>query len=82
MEAGRFSLDSITLEEAARGKPGYLSAMELVSFYAQNLQKGTVIPISTGSSSGTRSDWLYEKLDLLISLLLSDGYEFVTFGQL
>ncbi len=82
VEAGRFSLDSITLEEAARGKPGYLSAMELVSFYAQNLQKGTVIPISTGSSSGTRSDWLYEKLDLLISLLLSDGYEFVTFGQL
>ena len=25
---------------------------------------------------------IYEKLDLLISLLLSDGYEFVTFGQL
>ena len=81
VEAGRLSLDSITLEEAARGRPGYLSAMELVSFFAQNLQKGTVIPISTGSSSGTRSDWLYEKLDLLVTLLLSDGYEFTTFSD-
>ena len=82
VEAGRFSLDTITLEEAARGKPGYLSALELVSFYAQNLVDGSVIPVSTGLSKGTRSDWLYEKLDLLVSLLLSNGYEFVTFNEM
>lgn len=82
VEAGRFNLDTITLEQASHGKPGYLSGTELVSFYAQNAADGSVIPVSTGISSGSRSDYLYEKLDLLISALLSQGHRIVNFKDL
>lgn len=82
VEAGRFSLDTITLEDAASGKPGYLSASELVKFYVQNVTEGSVIPVSTGVSSGTRSDYLYEKLDLLIISLLNEGFEIASLKNL
>lgn len=75
IEAGRFALDNITLEEAAMGKPGYLSASQMIAFYAENATDGSVIPISAGVSKGSRSDYLYEKLDLLIGSLLNEGYE-------
>ncbi len=76
VEAGRFSLDTITLEDAAAGKSGYLSAGELVNFYVENSTDGSVIPVCTGLSKGSRSDYLYEKLDLLIVSLLNAGFEF------
>lgn len=82
IEAGRFSLDTVTLEDAAAGKPGYLSASELVKFYVQNATDGSVIPVSTGISTGTRSDYLYEKLDLLISSLLNEEFEVVSLKNL
>ena len=34
-----------------------------------------IIPVSIGKTSGTRKDYLYEKLDLLISAILDKGYE-------
>lgn len=77
IEAGRFSLDTITLEDAANGKPGYLSASQIIEFYAENSTDGSVIPLSAGIACGTRSDYLYEKLDLLIGTLLDEGFVIV-----
>ena len=82
VEAGRFYLDTITLEQAARGKPGYLSAAELVTFYLQNVADGSVIPVSTGIATGSRSDYLYEKFDILVRELLTQGCQIVTFKEL
>lgn len=76
VEAGRFSLDTITLEDAARGVSGYLSASDIIAFYAENAADGDVIPVSLGISNGSRFDYLYEKLDLLIGTLLNCGFEF------
>ena len=75
VEAGRYSLDTITLEEAARGKPGYMSASQIIDFYAENVVDGDVIPVSAGISVGSRTDYLYEKLDLLLGTLLNQGFE-------
>ncbi|WP_149554698.1 polysaccharide deacetylase family protein [Treponema pectinovorum] len=77
VEAGRFCLDTITLEESSLGKSGYLSAADLVEFYAENATEGSVIPVSTGISKGSRTDYLYEKLDLLIEALIQQGFEIV-----
>ena len=41
------------------------------------LKDGSVIPINVGISAGSRNDYLYEKLDLLISGILSKGYDIV-----
>ena len=43
---------------------------------------GIVIPVSIGTMDGTRRDYLYEKLDLLISSILENGYEIVSLKDL
>lgn len=82
IEAGRFNLDSITLEDTAKGKAGYLSASEMITFYIENSTEGSVIPVCAGVSKGTRSDYLYEKLDLLITSLLNENYKIVPIEEL
>lgn len=82
VEAGRFSLDTITLEDSSFGKAGYLSAGDLVSFYVENATEGSVIPVSTGISKGSRTDYLYEKFDLLLGSLLEAGFEVVDYKKL
>ena len=77
IEAGRLSLDSYTLEQAANGKKWYLGAKDLVKIYVDSAEDEMVIPVTVGVSSGTRTDFLYEKLGLLIGNLLDDGFDFV-----
>ncbi len=82
VEAGRFSLDTKTLEQGSANKSWYMTADQLVMFYAQNVKNGSVIPISVGNPNGTRGDYLYEKLDLLIGILMDAGSEFVPVRKL
>lgn len=74
IDMGRMSLDTATLEDS-RGK-WYLSAGELVDFYVSNAQDKMIIPVSTGVSKGTRDDYLYEKLPVLITSLQEKGFSF------
>ena len=76
IEAGRLSLDSYTLEKAADGKKWYLSARDLVKLYVDSAEPDMIIPVTVGLSDGTRRDFLYEKLSLLIGDFLDFGYEF------
>lgn len=76
IEAGRLALDTYTLEKAADGKKWYLSAKDLVKLYVDNAEPNMVIPVNVGLSDGTRTDFLYEKLSLLIGDFLDLGYEF------
>ncbi len=77
VEAGRYALDTLTLEDAASGKPGYLSASQIISFFAENVRDGDIIPVSAGISNGNRTDYLYEKIDLLLGTLVNEGFEIV-----
>lgn len=79
VDAGKLSLDTLTLEDtvADGARSQYLTASQIISYYVATVQEGYVIPISTGVSRGSRSDYLYEKLDLLIAALLDAGFELV-----
>lgn len=77
VEAERFCLDTATLENAVMAKQWYLGADDIVSFYVENATDGSVIPISVGKPEGLRTDYLYEKLDLLIGALLDAGFDIV-----
>ena len=52
-----------------------MSASQIIDFYAENVVDGDVIPVSAGISAGSRTDYLYEKLDLLLGTLLNQGFE-------
>ncbi|MCR4627306.1 MAG: polysaccharide deacetylase family protein [Treponema sp.] len=75
--------DSIVLEE---NSASYKSALELIEGYMQEVKDGknavSIIPVSTGVSKGSRSDYLYEKLNLLVNLLLDSGCEIVPVSSL
>lgn len=74
--------DRITFEESKESGKEYLDASSLVDSFAENLYDGIVIPVSIGKMDGTRRDYLYEKLDLLISSILENGYEIVSLKDL
>ena len=76
VEAGRLSLDTYTLEKAADGKKWYLGAKDLVKLYVDAAEPDMIIPINVGITDGTRTDFLWEKLSLLIGDFLDLGYEF------
>ena len=59
-----------------------MSTSEIIDYVIENLEPGAIIPISVGIASGTRGDYLYDKLDVLISAILSEGYEIVTVSEL
>lgn len=73
IDMSRLSLDTTTFES---DKNHYLDASELVEFFVENAEDKMIIPISTGISSGTRNDFLYEKLSLLIEDLRDEGFKF------
>lgn len=74
---GLAPLDYITLEKAALTGEKYMNASDIIDSIVKDLKPGAVIPVSCGISDGTRSDYLYNKLDVLISAILSAGYEIV-----
>ena len=46
------------------------------------LKDKAIIPVSVGLSNGTRTDYLYNKVDVLISAILEKGYKIVPVSQL
>lgn len=76
-DAGGFCFDGVTYEDAVMNGAKYRSAGAIIETIISYISDGSLIPVSTGVSRGTRSDYLYEKLDLLISALLDNGYEIV-----
>ncbi len=72
--------DEVTFENAAEGKGVYKSANEIIDDCVENLvadKNSSHIFVAIGKTGGTRKDYLYEKLDLLIAALLDAGYEIV-----
>ena len=71
--------DCVTMEQAVAGTEKYFSAEDLIDLYMTILKNnnGGVIPVTVGISYGTRKNYLYDKLDLLISAILDSGYEII-----
>lgn len=76
------SLDWVVLEDSATLQGLYFSSSKLVEKILQEKKPGSIIPIRVGKPDGSRKDFLYEKLDLLINGLLESGYEIVTISEL
>ncbi len=80
-DCGALSMDTQTFERAVACQESYLTASEIIASCVQRAQDGTVIPVVTGITDGTRSDFLYDKLDLLITALWDAGFDIVPLRQ-
>lgn len=68
--------DRITYETMAKDEnQKYMSTKELIDAFVANLHTGMIIPVTIGRSYGTRNDYLYENIDLLIMAILESGYQ-------
>lgn len=69
-------IDRVTLEmESENPAYLYLDAGNLIDAFVASLEDGMIIPVTAGKVHGTRQDYLYEKIDLLIAAILDHGYE-------
>ena len=75
--------DRVTIEDSILyGKP-YKNASQIIDELASSLTDGMVIPVNVGAlPSGSRGDYLYQKLGILISAILNKGYSIVDAGTL
>lgn len=77
------SLDSVTFDKAALGDIStYKPVNAIIGSIISQLEDGMVIPISVGVAAGSREDYLYDKLDLLLVAILDAGYDIVPVSQL
>ena len=82
IDSGLAPKDYVTYEKSLQDDIQYMTTSEIIDYVIENLEPGAIIPISVGIASGTRGDYLYDKLDVLISAILSEGYEIVTVSEL
>ena len=75
-------LDWVTEQDGLRGANLYLRAVDIVDRIMSQKKPGSIIPIRIGRPDGSRADYLFEKLDLLINALLSRGYSIVPVSTL
>ncbi|WP_407397696.1 polysaccharide deacetylase family protein [Treponema sp.] len=67
--------DRTTYERSSEKGEEYKSAAEIINGLVDELQDGMIIPVSVGNANGSRKDYVYEKLDLLIASIIESGYE-------
>ena len=67
--------DRVTLEQSEENPAYlYLDSGNLIEAFVTSVEDGSIIPVSVGKVHGTRKDYLYEKIDLLIAAILDNGY--------
>ena len=70
--------DRVSFEEAhSDDEKLYLSADEVIEKTVSRLHDGMVISVDIGNVDGSRTDYVYEKLPVLIRAILEAGYEIV-----
>lgn len=74
--------DTSTIEEYVRIGSPYYSTDQIIAEFASSLYDGCIIPVATGVSSGTRTDYLFDRLDVLISAIQEAGYRIVPVSEL
>ena len=74
-------LDWVTLDASYGTRELYERSPELVERTLAEKRPGSIIPVRVGKP-GTREDYFFRKLDLLINGLLKAGYDIVTVEEL
>lgn len=74
--------DMSTVEAYVREGVPYASTPQIIGSISDALFDGCVIPVSAGVGAGTRTDYLYDRLDVLIEAILEAGYRIVTVSEL
>lgn len=75
-------LDWVTVAQE-KIMPGlYRSSADLIEDILAAKKPGSIIPIRIGKVAGERTDYLYDKIDLLINALTEAGYSIVTVDTL
>lgn len=75
-------LDWVTLEGSIQMNEMYKSSRELVDLICAQVKDGDVISIQSGIANGTRHDYLYDYLDVLVNTLLMAGFDIVPYAEL
>lgn len=75
-------LDLQTLEDTAKNSTTYYSSTKIIEGIFKVLKPKAIIPVSVGLSNGTRTDYLYNKIDVLISAIMEEGYNILPISQL
>lgn len=74
--------DTSTIEQYVHETKDYFSTRQIIEEYTGSLHAGCVIPVATGVASGTRTDYLYDRLDVLIEAIQEAGYKIVPVSEL
>lgn len=71
--------DIVTLEQAIFQNKKYISPSKLIDEIMQTLNSnnGGIVPITVGISNGSRTEYLYDNLALLLSAILDEGFKIV-----
>lgn len=74
--------DTQTLETAVKDNVPYFTSSQIIDSICKQAHAGMIIPVSVGLSEGTRIDYLYDNIELLITSLIRSGFELVTVSEL
>ncbi|MBO4507182.1 MAG: polysaccharide deacetylase family protein [Spirochaetaceae bacterium] len=74
--------DTTTLENAAVNGEKYYTTAEVIDNLSEYFAAGAVIPVSLGMGEGTRSDYLYNRFDVLVEAILDAGYRIVPVSEI
>ena len=71
--------DNVTLEQALFENKKYVSTADLIDEIMNVLKVsgGGIVPVTVGISKGSRVDYLYDYLPLLLSAILDEGYKVI-----
>ncbi len=75
-------LDWVTKEQGQKMPGLYHDTAWIIENVMAQKKPGSIIPVRVGHPEGTRSDWLCDKVDLLINALVESGYRLVTVDTL
>jgi peptidoglycan/xylan/chitin deacetylase (PgdA/CDA1 family) len=76
------SYDWVADSESNRARGISLPAADLVERIIAQKQPGSIIPLQVGVGEGSREDYLFQKLDLLVNELAKRGYAIVPVSTL
>jgi len=76
------TLDWVAADPGKAAPDIYFPAAELVERIVARKKPGSILPVLTGRPAGVREDYLFQKLDLLVDALLSQGYSVVPVSSL
>ena len=71
--------DNVTLEQALFENKKYVSTADLIDeiMNVLKISGGGIVPVTVGISKGSRVDYLYNYLPLLLSAILDEGYKVI-----